>query len=162
MAWRRRIVGSGKSKWVKTKTIIALNPRRTTFASTSTKTNPWSLWLFGWLGYLSQIGLLGWTDFEITDAMAPTPEQSFSDFREILSKGVKDRMGRWEVCRGTFLYVGIRRVSKIKTLNPVYARIKSISPNPLAKQCIKEPFTIAPMKRQRSDALQLVTLKVWS
>ena len=31
----------------------------------------------------------------------------------------------WEVCLGTFPYEGIRRQSKIRTLNPFYARLKS-------------------------------------
>ena len=76
-------------------------------------------------------------NFDITDATAPTLVRIFSDFGNILSKSVKERMGRSEVCHGTFLYVGIRRVSKIKTLNPVYAQIKPKPPKPLAKKCIK-------------------------
>ena len=86
---------SVKSKWVNTKTRISLVPRRTTFASTSTKTTPWSLWFFGRLGYLLWIDLLGWTNFDITDATAPTPARSFGDLDDILSKSVKERMGRW-------------------------------------------------------------------
>ena len=39
---------------------IASAPRRTIFASSSTKTTHWSLWLFGQLGYLSRIGFLVW------------------------------------------------------------------------------------------------------
>ena len=68
-------------------------------------------------------------------------------------------MGQREGFRGTFIYIGIRSVSKIKTPNPVYARIKPKSQNLLAKICIKELFTIAPMERQRSAAPQLGTLK---
>ena len=116
---------SVKSKWLKTKSRIALAPRRTTFTSTSTKITPWSLWLFGRFGYLWKIDLLGWTNFDITDATAPTTAWSFGDFGEIMSKSVKKRMGRWEVCLGTFPYEGIRRGSKIRSLNPVYARLKS-------------------------------------
>ena len=109
---------------MKTKARIALAPHRTTFASTSTKITPWSLWLFGRFGYLWRIDLL-WTNFDINDATEPTPERSFGNFGEILSKSVKKRMGRWEVCLGTFLYKGISRSLKISTLNPVYARHKS-------------------------------------
>ena len=129
----------GKSKWVKTKTRIALAPRRTTFASTYIKTTTWSLCFFVWLGYLSQISLLWWTKFDIPDATALTTERSFSDFGKIMSKSIKERMGRWEVWCGTFIYLGIRRVSKIKTLNPVYAQMKSKSPNPLAKNVSNNP-----------------------
>ena len=52
-------VSSGKLKWVKTKTVISLAPRRTTFASTSTKIKPSSLWFFVRFGYLWKIDLLG-------------------------------------------------------------------------------------------------------
>ena len=38
---------------------------------------------------LSWIGLLGWKNFDITFTMAPTPEQSFGDFGNILSNIVK-------------------------------------------------------------------------
>ena len=146
---------------MKTKSRIILALYRTTFTSTSTKTTPWSLWFFGRLGYLLRIFLLWWTNFDITDATAPTPARRVSNFGNILSNSVKERMGWWEGFPGTYLYVGIRRVSKIKTLNPVYARIKSKSQNLPAKICIKEPFTISPIKCQRSAAPQLVTLKVW-
>ena len=139
-----------------------IGPSPHDFASTSTKTTPWSLWFFERLGCVSRIGLLGWTNFYITDATAPTPARSVGDFRKILSKSVKERMGRWEGCRVTLLYVGICRVSKIKTLNPVYAQKKPKYPNPPAKICIKEPFTIAPTKCQRYGVPQLGTLEVWS
>ena len=75
---------------------------------------------------------------------------------------LKERMGRWDGRSGTFLYLGIRRVSKIKMFNPVDARIKIRLQNPLANICIKDPLTTSPMKRQRSVAPQLVTLKVLS
>ena len=55
---------------------------------------PWSLWLFVQLGCLSQIGLLGWTNFDITDVTAPTPAQIFGGFGDLLSKIVKEMMGR--------------------------------------------------------------------
>ena len=74
---------------------------------------------------------------------------------------LKDRMGRWYGRGGTFLYVGIRGVSKTKTFNPIDAQIKTKSQNLLDKICIKDPFNIAPMKRQRYVAPQLVPLKVW-
>ena len=153
-AWNCLLVNS---EWVKTKIRFALAPRRTIFASTFTKTTPQSLLFFGRLGYLSRIGLLGWTNFDITDATAPTPERSFGNLGNILTKSVKERMGWWEGWCGTFLYLGVRRVSKIKNTQPgLWAK----SQNSLAKICIKEPFTIAPMKLHRSAATQLVKLKV--
>ena len=47
-----------------------------------------------------------------------------------------------------------------KTFNPVFAKIKNKSKNLPDKICIKEPFTIALMKRQRSVAPQQGKLKV--
>ena len=64
-------------------------------------------------------------NFDINDATAPTPARSFGNFVNIMSKSVKERMGRWEVRLGPFPYKGIRRGPKIRTLNPVYARQKS-------------------------------------
>ena len=118
---------SVKLAWVKKKTRIALAPRHTTFTSTSTKTTPWSLWLFGRLGCLSWNGLLGWKNFDITEAMAPNLARSFVNFGDILSNIVKDRMGRWEGCSGTFLYVGICRVSKIKRSTRFMRELKKIT-----------------------------------
>ena len=119
-------VQENRNRW-RQKTRIALAPRRTTFTSTSTKINPWNFWFFGRFEYLLGIELLGWANFDITDATAPTPARSFrnfGDFDNILSKSVKKRMGRWEIYLGTFRYQGIRRGSKMRTLNPVYARLK--------------------------------------
>ena len=124
----------------------------------------WSLWFFGRFWYLLRVELLGWTNFEITDVTARTPEQSFGNFGEILSNSVKESMGRWKLFLGTFLYEGIGRGSNMRTLNPKYARQKSKQIEilkPTGQKCIKETFTIAPMKLQRYYAIELVTLNVW-
>ena len=79
-------------------------------------------------------------NFVIADATEPTLARSFGNFGDIISKSVKERMGRWKVCCGKFLYIGICRVSKInKNSQPSLCAIKSKSPNPLAKHVSRNP-----------------------
>ena len=49
---------------------------------------------------------------------------------------------------------------KNKNTQPGLCANKPEIPKTTGQKCIKEPCTISPMKRQRSAALQLVTLKV--
>ena len=49
---------------------------------------------------------------------------------------------------------------KNENVQPGLCANKNETTKLLAKICIKEPFTIAPMKRHRSAAPQLGTLKV--
>ena len=83
-----REIGMGEDK---NQNIIGTSPHY--FRVNLHQNNPLKLVVLCQLGYLSQIGLLGWTKFDITDTTALTLTQMFGNFGDILSKSAKKRMG---------------------------------------------------------------------
>ena len=146
---------SGKMVWVNKKTRIALAPCCMTFTSTTTKTSPLTLVVLQTVRVL----IANWT---------AGVNEVWHHWRDGTNSGTK----LWCLCKHSTKgcqgedgpmrrmkwCISLRRKtygSKKNKINPVYARIKTKSQNFIAKICIKKPFTISPMKLQRSAANQL-------